>query len=335
MSRAETTSRPHLRTLTGLLAAAVAGALIGFAGAATGPVRGIAGAGEVVSAGIPVTRAVMNVAAVVTIGFALLPILLGDARGKLTRPVLASAQPAATASALLWAVAAGAALVLQAAEYRPAALDVGGYVADIAAGKALVLVALLALGVAALNAVTLRKPDAVPAEVRVGLGLFALLPLPVTGHATGWSLRDYATISVELHVLAAVVWTGGLGAIAVVIGRNRTLLATALPRFSTLATVCLACVTVTGVFNALVELGGHPDLSLPAALFGTGYGALVVVKVVCLAGAAALGAHLRTRLLPRVLRHRPTALATWAAVELTVLGLAFGFAVALSRTPVS
>ncbi|MBB3662634.1 putative copper resistance protein D [Prauserella sediminis] len=335
MSRAETTSRPRLKTLTGLLAAAVAGALVGFAGAAAGPVRGIAAAGEVVSAGIPVARAVMNVAAVVTVGLALLPVLLGGAREKLTRPVLTSAQPAAVASALLWAVAAGAALVLQAVEYRPAAPDVGGYVGDVAAGKALVLVAVLALGLAALNVVALRRPDTVPAEVRVGLGLFALLPLPVTGHATGWSLHDYASISIELHVLAAVTWTGGLAAIAAVVGANRTLLATALPRFSTLATVCLACVAVTGVFNAVVELGGNLELSLPTALFGTAYGVLVLVKVACLTGAAALGVYLRTRLLPRVLRHRRTALATWAAVELTILGLAFGFAVALSRAPVS
>lgn len=333
MSRAETTSRPRVDTLTGLATAAVAGALIGFAGAATGPVRGIAAADEVVSAGIPVARAVMNVAAVVTVGMALLPVLLGGAREKLTRPVLASAQPVAVAASLLWTVAAAAALVLQAVEYRPATLDVTGYVTDVAAGKALVLVAVLALGLAALNVVALRRPHAVPAEVRVGLGLFALLPLPVTGHATGWSLHDYASISVELHVLAAVTWAGGLAAVAAVLGANRTLLATALPRFSTLATVCLACVAVTGVFNAVVELGGHPELSLPAALFGTAYGVLVLVKAGCLAGAAALGAHLRRKLLPQVLRHRRTALATWAAVELTVLGLAFGFAVALSRTP--
>lgn len=334
MSRAETTSRPRVETLSGLLAAAVAGALIGFAGAATGPVQGVAAANEVVSAGIPVTRAAMNVAALVTIGLALLPVLLGGAREKLTRPVLASAQPAAVAAALLWAVAAGAALVLQAMEYRPAALDIAGYVAGVAAGKALVLVVVLALGVAALNVVTLRRPDAVPAEVRAGLGLFALLPLPVTGHATGWSLHDYASISVELHVLAAVSWTGGLAAIAAVVGTNRTLLATALPRFSTLATVCLVCVAVTGVFNAVVELAGTPESSLPAALFGTAYGVLILVKVACLAGAAVLGAYLRTKLLPNVLRHRRTALATWAAVELTILGLAFGFAVTLSRTPV-
>lgn len=333
MTRAEATSRPRVAVLVGLLATTLAGALLGFALTATDPVRGVAAAGEVVSAGIPVVRAVMNVAAVVTVGLALLPVLLGGDRPRLTKPVLASAQPVAVASALVWALAAGAALVLQAIEYRPEAPDVGSYVADISAGKALVLVTALALVLSALNSVTLLRPTAVPAEVRVGLGLFALLPLPVTGHAMGWSLHDYATISIELHVLAAVVWTGGLGAITAVLATNRVLLATALPRFSTLATVCLAGVTVTGVFNAVVELGQQPGGSLTDALFGTSYGLLVLLKAGCLAGAAALGARLRTRLLPQVLRHRRTALATWATLELTVLGLAFGLAVVLTRAP--
>jgi copper resistance protein D len=34
------------------------------------------------------------------------------------------------------------------------------------------------------------------------------------------------------------------------------------------------------------------------------------------------------------MRHRPTALVGWAALELSVMGLAFGFAVVLSRAPV-
>jgi len=335
VSPAETASRPRATVLTGLLTAALAGSLVGFALTAAAPVRGVAAAGEAVSVGIPVVRAVMNVAAVTTVGLALLPVLLGGERPKLAAPVLAAARPVAIGSAAVWAAAAAGTLLLQSAEYRPTDPDVAGYVADVAAGKALLLVAALALVLAGLNAVALWRASAVPPEVCVGLGLFALLPLPVTGHASGWSLHDYATISIELHVLAAVTWTGGLGAVAAVLAGNRTLLATALPRFSTLATVCLVAVTVTGAFNAVVELGGNQGDSFLGLLFGTSYGVLILVKVCCLAGAACLGGYLRMRLLPQVLRHRRTALATWATLELTVLGLAFGFAVVLSRTPVT
>jgi putative copper resistance protein D len=38
--------------------------------------------------------------------------------------------------------------------------------------------------------------------------------------------------------------------------------------------------------------------------------------------------------MPQIVRHNRTALASWATLELTVMGLAFGFAVVLTRAPV-
>jgi putative copper resistance protein D len=61
---------------------------------------------------------------------------------------------------------------------------------------------------------------------------------------------------------------------------------------------------------------------------------LVVLKLLCTAAIAVLGAHVRWRLLPQIVRHNRTALAAWATLELTVMGLAFGFAVVLTRAPV-
>jgi putative copper resistance protein D len=171
----------------------------------------------------------------------------------------------------------------------------------------------------------------VPAEVRAAVALFALLPLPVTGHATNLEWRDFTMISLELHVLGAVAWTGGLGAVVVLVATNRSLLAAALPRFSRLATVCLGVVAATGLFNAVMEL--TTNHSLTDALFGTGYGALVLLKLTCLALLAGLGGNIRWRLLPAIVRHQRTALVSWAALELSVMGLAFGFAVVLSRAP--
>ncbi|MDQ3790792.1 MAG: CopD family protein, partial [Actinomycetota bacterium] len=158
--------------------------------------------------------------------------------------------------------------------------------------------------------------------------------LPVTGHATNWRWQDYAMISMELHVLGAAVWTGGLGAVAVVVAANRTLLAHTLPRFSKLATACLCVVAATGLFNAAVELTSVPGKNLVEVLVGTGYGTLVVLKLACFAGLAALGANIRWRLLPGIVRHQRTALVGWAALELAVMCAAFGFAVVLTRTPV-
>ena len=142
-------------------------------------------------------------------------------------------------------------------------------------------------------------------------------------------------ISMELHVLAAVAWTGGLCGVVLALIAHRSLLATALPRFSKLATVCIAVVAVTGLVNAVEELLVTPDHSLVGALFGTGYGVLVLLKLSCLCLLAALGANIRWRLLPAIVRQQRTALVGWAALELAVMGLAIGIAVVLSRAPVA
>ncbi|MFC4005165.1 copper resistance D family protein [Prauserella oleivorans] len=340
MTRSGTTSRPRAAALVSVLTAGVAGALIGVALTAATPVSGVTAVDEVVSVGIPVVRVLMNLAAVAAIGLALLPVLVGYDRPKLSGPVLATARPPAVAAALVWCVAALVTLVLQTAEYRGGTGGVGfgdirGYVADVAAGKALLIVAGLTLGLAVLNMLAVRHGEKVPAEVRVGLGLFALLPLPVTGHAGGFSLHDYTMISIELHVMSAVAWTGGLGAVACLLATNRAVLAYALPRFSKLATLCLGLSAATGLFNGVVELDLAPTMDLWTALIGTGYGRLVLLKAACLVAVAAFGAYLRWRLLPQVVRHQRTALAKWATLELTVMGLAFGFAVVLARTPVA
>ena len=67
----------------------------------------------------------------------------------------------------------------------------------------------------------------------------------VTGHASSLASHEVAVTTVALHVAAASLWVGGLGALIVLLGRRRELLAVALPRFSTLAGACLAVVTVS------------------------------------------------------------------------------------------
>ena len=340
MTKAGTISRVNYSSLVTAVTAALAGVLVGVALTATAPVPGVAEVSEVVSVAIPIVRVLLDLSAVSTIGLALLSVLVGYDRPKLTEPVLSLARPAAVASALLWAVTALVTLVLQTAEFRPGTSAVGfgdirDYVGQIGAGKALLVVAVLALAHAVLGVLALRHGERVPAEVRVGLGLFALLPLPVTGHASNWDYHDYTMISMELHVMSAVAWTGGLGAMAVLLVRNRSLLAYALPRFSKLATLCLVLTVLTGLFNAGVEILVNPTIGFWHGLFGTSYGRLVLLKMACAAAIGVLGATLRWRLMPRIMRHERTALATWASMELTVMGLAFGFAVVLTRAPVS
>ncbi|GDY31130.1 copper resistance D family protein [Gandjariella thermophila] len=332
------TARPWL--VTGLVVAAVVGVLAGTAATAQPPVPGLVGPGPMIRYGVPVARVLLDLAALVTVGLSLLPKLLGFDRPAHTEPVLAVARPAAVVTSAVWVVAALAALVLQTAELHPGEPvtvgDVAGYVRRIGAGEGLVIVAACALAYLVVAVLAVRWGETVPAELRIVVAMFAVLPLPVTGHAanTGVNLHDLSMISMELHVMAAVAWTGGLAAAVTLLATNRGLLADVLPRFSRLATIALATVAVTGVFNGWFELYLTPGIHWYTALATTGYGRLVLVKVACLVTLAALGAIIRYRLLPRIVRHERTALAGWAATELAVMGLAFGIAVVLTRTPV-
>jgi copper resistance protein D len=337
MTQARATASARFPLVLALLVAALAGMLVGLALTAAQPVAGVTEPGAVVRYGLPIVRVVLDLSAVATVGLALLPILVGFDRPKHLRPVLDTSRRALTAAALVWALAALLTLVLQTAEVRAGAdVSVGAvaeYVGEVGAGKALLFVAVVALLLFVLGIASVRAGDAVPAEVMAAVALLGLLPLPVTGHATNLQWRDFTMVSLELHVLGAVAWTGGLGAIVVLVSANRSLLATALPRFSKLATVCLGVVAATGLFNAVMELTASHTLF--DALFGTGYGVLVLLKLTCLVALAVLGGNIRFRLLPSILRHQRTALVRWAALELSVMGLAFGFAVVLSRAPVA
>jgi putative copper resistance protein D len=334
------TSRVHFPAFVSAVAGSLAGVLVGVALTTITPIPGVTDVSEVVSVAIPVVRVLLDVAAVTTVGLALLSVLIGYDRPKLAEPVLVKARQGAVASALVWSVTAMVTLVLQTAEFRPTTANIGpgdiwDYVVHIGAGKALVVVAVLSLALAGLGVLALRHGEKVPAEVRAGLGLFALLPLPVTGHAANWSFYDYTMISMELHVMSAVAWCGGLGALTVLLFANRTLLAGALPRFSRLATLCLVVSAVTGLFNGCVEILLNPTISFWAGLFTTPYGRLVLLKAACTGTIAVLGANLRWRLMPRIVQHERTAFAAWATLELTAMGLAFGFAVVLTRAPVT
>ncbi|GJF02200.1 MULTISPECIES: copper resistance D family protein [Pseudonocardia] len=192
---------------------------------------------------------------------------------------------------------------------------------SLASGRGLVLTAACVLVVVGCATARLLRADAVPPRAALVAALLGLLTPAVTGHAGTASDHELAVIMSALHVAAASAWVGGLGAVLVFLGGRRALLDPVLPRFSRLATFCIVGVGVTGVLNALLRLPGL------GALFTTGYGWLVVAKVVLLAVLAVLGNAARVRLatgrLP-VLR--------WAAVEVTVMAMAIGVAAALTQT---
>ncbi|MER7503610.1 CopD family protein [Nonomuraea pusilla] len=301
-------------------------------------VPGIAMPGPVVTFGLPLVRVLLDVAAVAVVGLSLLPKLLGfDDPGR-TEPVLRRVRPLAVTFAWAWAICALLTIVFQTAELNPGAVPTFGmiaaYVDGVGTGQGLLFSAACALAAAGIGLMAVRFGEKVPAELRVIVALFGLLPIPVTGHAVDSVWHDPIMISMEIHVMGSALWTGGLITTVAFVGRHRDLLAEVLPRFSRLATLCLLLVGVSGLANGLGTMALTPGVELPGAIVTSHYGLLVVAKTALVALLVPLAAHIRFRLLPAVRRAEATALIGWAAAEVAVMGLAYGVAVAITRASI-
>ncbi|MER7014003.1 CopD family protein [Saccharopolyspora sp. NPDC000359] len=320
-----------------LVDAALLTALITTAYTAVGTIPGLPDPPSLVRFGLPAARVVLDLAALATVGLSMLPKLLGFDRPKQTEPIMALARRITVITALVWMLAALVSLVLQAAELSPDRAVtfqlIVDYVANVPAGPGLLASAGAGLACAALGLLAIRFGESVPAELRTIVALLGLLPIPLTGHATDWRYHDFSMISMELHVIGAAMWTGGLAAVAVFVAPRRGLLAEALPRFSKLATTAFVVVGASGLFNGLMTLLITPNVGL-LGLVTTGYGQIIVAKAVCLVVLGAVAAQMRFRLLPLIARHQHTALLGWAAAEVAVMGVAYGLGVVLSRAPV-
>jgi putative copper resistance protein D len=338
-----TALRPRYQLLYLLAGAAVAGVLVGFAltaSAANPTVPGIVPPSTAVVLGLPISRAVLDLASVLTVGMSFLPKLVGPGRHRGTPAVLAHARMIAVVGAGVWFVAALVSLALEEADTnvgRPVTIgSIGSYVREIGSGQALVVVAVCALAYVVIGVLAVRRGEDVPVELRITVAMFALLPLSVAGHAAfgNQQLRDVGLIAIELHVVGAVSWLAGLLAIMLLVAADRPVLAEALPRFSKLATGCVFLVAFTGMFSGWYELYSTPGIHWYTALFTTGYGLILIGKLSCVGAAGLLGGYTRFKLLPKITERRPTALATWATMEIAVLGIAFGLAAVLVRSPV-
>ncbi|MGW4213685.1 copper resistance D family protein [Lentzea sp. NPDC004789] len=313
-----------------LAAGCVCGVLAGLAMSVFSTAPGLIEPTLTVRIGLPMARMTIMLAAVVVVGAALLPLLLGSRRQ-------AASQVAVIASAV-WAVAALACLVFDIATvhvgHQVTSQMIVGHVTGFRTGTALALVMAGAVGNLVVAAVAVRRD--VPVLLPLTMAVLTVLPLPPSGHSfdAPEGVLALGVVGLELHVLAVTAWTGGLLAVATAAGAHRELLADALPRFSRLATVCVFVAAIAGVVSGLLHLVVAPEVQWFSALFTTGYGRILLFKGVLLAAAGLLGAHIRFRLLPSIRAQRRTAFVRWAALELAVMGLAFGLAAVLARSPV-
>jgi putative copper export protein/mono/diheme cytochrome c family protein len=116
------------------------------------------------------------------------------------------------------------------------------------------------------------------------------------GHSHAWSMTSgvsWVVASYALHVVAAGAWLGGLLPLALLLrraspeGARRASLA-----FSRLGMACVAALAVTAVYQGSVLIGS------PAALAGTAYGWMAVVKATLLLALIGFAIHHRWGLTP-------------------------------------
>ncbi|PTR25601.1 putative copper resistance protein D [Rhodococcus sp. OK519] len=234
------------------------------------------------------------------------------------------------AAAGAWTVAEVVLVVLEAAEtegrsrFAVAPGTVVDFVRLVNAGRlGAATVACTAL-VALVAAIAYRRSLPWPAAPVLALAGLALVARPIGGHMSQQTLGSLLDAA---HVLAAATWFGMLTALALT-ARSRGAWASLLPRYSTIAWRCVWVLAATGVVNAAVRLGGV------APLVTTGYGRVVLAKVVVLVALLTAGWWLRRTWVAPAAAHRMNADASLrrAVGESVAMAVAFGLAAALATT---
>lgn len=221
---------------------------------------------------------------------------------------------AALASGALWTVALGASMAgTSLGELDSATIDAMLAMPSIWGPLAIRSVALVAL----ITVTFVARQSAASAWITTALAASALASLAWMGHAAAGEgqLGALHLAADILHLLAAGAWLGAILALLRLAMKSRfriDLLGAALTGFSTAGTVLVTVLLLTGLVNSAVLVGWSSIGRLPE----TGYGLLLIAKLVLFAGMLALAAINRLRLSPRIASHSSSDGATAIKVSL-------------------
>jgi putative copper resistance protein D len=282
-----------------------------------------------------VVRVCADAGAVLTVGSLLFAAFLAAPQksGTLAANGYAALRAAAW-SALLWAVAAVASVPFLVADAigKPVLTVLGDpdtmfeLVGALEQAKAWLITAGVALVICVAAFVVLSWGWT---AVLFGLAVFAVLPVPMTGHSSAGGQHDLASNSLVFHLVGASLWVGGLVALMMFASRAKPgeALKVAATRFSATALVCWVIMAASGVVNAWVRVP-------VSTLFTSSYGQLVVAKIVALLLLGVFGYMHRERSVKAIQDGKSgNLLVRLAAVEVLVMFATIGIAVALARTP--
>ena len=300
-----------------------------FGGAAAE--RDVLDPGAFVRFGLPVSRMIVNIAAAGMIGSLVFAVWVLARK----RQEYGVALDFAAGSAATLTVASLATLLftfVEIAGITPSAQELFGsalaqFVTDIEVGQLWLLVVIFA-AVTTVLAFAIRDQRAV--LVVLAAAVVTIVPLAQQGHAAGASGHNEAVTSLTVHLIAVAVWLGGLLTV-VVLSRSvdRTRLVVITLRYSSLALLAFIGVASSGVVSSVLRVGSFSDLVT------TGYGWILVAKIVTLTALGVFGFLQRKRFIGRL--NAPGSAGTKAfwmliTLELAIMGVASGLAAALGRT---
>ncbi|WP_433527701.1 copper resistance D family protein [Nocardia pseudovaccinii] len=230
----------------------------------------------------------------------------------------------------IWCVTEFAVLVFEAAAVvgvpvgKLSAGQFGNFLVEISGGQVGIAVLIGSGAVACYSAMAFRRPETASADLVLVFAAVALALRPITGHM---SQQPFGSVLAAVHALAAASWFGLLVALALVV-RTRGEWAVTLPRYSAVALPLVGIVTVTGLVNGLVRVGGI------APFVTTGYGRILLAKTLVLVALLALGWWWRRTWVPQATGHRMPAESSLrrAIIEVAVMAVAFGLAATLAVT---
>ena len=300
------------------------GLIIGGGAAASA----LADAGDVVRYGQPIAKLIMNFSTAVAVGSLIFAAFALQDKTRL----LGKALDLASAGAIIWAISGALNFLFTYLYVSGSAISFDSsfgeslwmFASSIEMGTSLalnicaaVLISVLAIAARSLTSTALLA----------ALGLAGLVPMALIGHAAGTAGHSMAVNSIGIHLVAVVMWVGGLVALFTVRGESYEESALLTRRYSTLALASFALIAISGVASASIRITKISDIF-------SAYGALLILKVSVLVLLGALGAIYRTRLVGKLAQGAAVAKSFYSlvAVEFVLMGTAIGFATALAKT---
>ncbi|MGH3389170.1 MAG: copper resistance D family protein [Actinomadura sp.] len=276
--------------------------------------------------GLPLSRVIVDLSAIGTVGMLVTAILLPRTDGRLgdaARRSLRSAAwlaPVWGVATVVWLLFYWSDLLAVPVSRLPAAQLLRGTAISFPEAGRFLLCGALALLIGVVASVT--RTVWATAVLLLVTG-YNQLPFTTSGHAEHSPVIGYA---LTVHVIALALWIGGLAGLLVHARSSPALLAVAVPRFSALALACYVAVGASGVTMGWLNLGS------PAELWRSRYGLLVLCLLTAQAALGVFGWwHRRVAVRAVAERHSPGAFVRLAAAEVVIMVAAVAFGVALSR----